>query len=118
VPFGHASVYDPPSVEPAGLRVLITRRWPRGIRKERIDVWLKDAAPSGELLDAYQHGGLGWGDFEMRYRAEILDERPSVLEELRHLDGEHGRITLLCVERIPPAEHCHRLLLLDLLTLS
>jgi uncharacterized protein YeaO (DUF488 family) len=118
VSFGHASVYDSPSNESLGLRVLIMRQWPRGIRKERIDVWLKDAAPSRELLDAHNHHGLAWDEFLRRYREEIKDERPGVLEELRRLEREHGRVTLLCFERIPPAEHCHRLVLLDLLASS
>jgi uncharacterized protein YeaO (DUF488 family) len=118
VTFGQASVYDPPSDEPLGLRVLIMRQWPRGIRRDRIDVWLKDAAPSRELLEAHNHHGLGWDEFFTRYRKEILEERPTVLEELRRLDREHGHVTLLCFERIPPAEHCHRLTLLELLAAS
>jgi uncharacterized protein YeaO (DUF488 family) len=118
VPFGHASVYDRDSAEPIGLRVLITRFWPRGIRKEKIDVWLKDAAPSRELLDAYRHEGLGWTEFEARYRSEILEQRRGVLETLRELETQHGRLTLLCIERIPPAEHCHRLVLVELLAPS
>jgi len=35
---------------------------------------------------------------------------------LRHLEQEHGVLTLLCHERIPPAEHCHRQILADLLS--
>ena len=115
MPFAHASVYDAPSGQPLGLRVLIMRRWPRGIRKERIDMWLKDAAPSRELLDALNHGGLGWDEFEARYRSEILQERRAVVDQLRGLETQHARVTLLCVERIPPAEHCHRLVLMDVL---
>ena len=112
-----ASVYDPPA-EDAGLRVLIMRYWPRGVRRERVDVWLKDAAPSTELLRAYTHAGLSWDAFEAGYRAEIERERPHVLEELRKLEREHGTVTLLCHERIPPHEHCHRHTLQDLLSRS
>jgi uncharacterized protein YeaO (DUF488 family) len=111
----HGSVYESAS-EDDGLRVLVMRRWPRGVRKDAVDTWLKDAAPSRELLDAYNHAGLEWDEFERRYRAEILTERPAVLQELRGLEAEHGTVTLLCFERIPPAEHCHRLVLLELLT--
>jgi uncharacterized protein YeaO (DUF488 family) len=114
--FKHASIYDrQPAGEPAGHRVLVMRQWPRGVRKERVDLWLKDAAPSRELLNAYHHASLPWTDFDARYRAEILEERPSVLEALRALEGEHGTVTVLCYERIPPQEHCHRLILLELL---
>ena len=91
------------------------RHWPRGVRKDRVDLWLKDAAPSRALLNDYQHAGLAWEEFEERYRAEILEERPEVLDELRRLEREHGTVTLLCFERIPPDEHCHRLTLRQLL---
>lgn len=91
------------------------RLWPRGVRRDRVDLWLKDAAPSRGLLDAYTHAGLAWQEFERRYRLEILEERPHVLERLEALEATHGTLTLLCHERIPPREHCHRLILADLL---
>jgi uncharacterized protein YeaO (DUF488 family) len=94
-----------------GPRVLIMRYWPRGIRRGRIDLWLKDAAPSAALLKAYVHQGLEWEEFERRYRLEIICERPEVLDELRALERQRGHLTLVCHERIPPSEHCHRLTL-------
>jgi uncharacterized protein YeaO (DUF488 family) len=110
-----ASIYDPPSDTDAGWRVLIMRYWPRGVRRERVDVWLKDAAPSTQLLQAYSKHGLQWSEFAQRYRQEIDQERPHVLEQLRKLEHEHGTLTLLCHERIPPHEHCHRQLLASLI---
>jgi uncharacterized protein YeaO (DUF488 family) len=107
------SIYDPPGPD-EGLRVLIMRYWPRGVRRERVDVWLKDAAPSTELLRAYTHQGMSWADFEAGYRAE-MGSRPEVLEQLRQLEHEHGTLTLLCHERIPPHDHCHRRTLTALL---
>ena len=104
----HASIYDPPSETKPGWRVLIMRYWPRGVRRDRVDVWLKDAAPTAELLRAYSKEGLPWGEFEKRYRQEIEHDRPHVLAQLRDLEREHGTVTLLCHERIPPKEHCHR----------
>jgi uncharacterized protein YeaO (DUF488 family) len=106
-------VYD--RDEHDGLRTLIMRRWPRGIPKGQVDVWLKDAAPSVDLLDAYRRGLVGWGEFEQWYRAEISKERPAVLDEIRDLERQHGKVRLLCFERIPPQAHCHRLVLLELL---
>jgi uncharacterized protein YeaO (DUF488 family) len=111
-----ASVYDPPQPpDVAGWRVLVMRYWPRGVRRDRVDVWLKDAAPSAGLLRAYQHEGLAWAAFVERYRDEMQRERPAVLQQLRALHTEHGTLTLLCHERIPPHEHCHREVLADLL---
>jgi uncharacterized protein YeaO (DUF488 family) len=113
----HASIYDrTEGSDTDGLRVLVMRQWPRGIRKERTHVWLKDAGPSRELLRAYTHAGLPWVDFERLYRAEMQEERSHVLDHLRDLEREHGVLTLLCHERIPPAEHCHREVLAELLS--
>jgi uncharacterized protein YeaO (DUF488 family) len=109
----HGSIYS--GSDAAGLKVLVMRYWPRGVRRERVDVWLKDAAPSRELLRAYAHEGLPWDDFAQRYRDEILVERPEILERLRALQAEHGALMLLCHERMPPKAHCHRTVLLELL---
>jgi uncharacterized protein YeaO (DUF488 family) len=112
----HASIYEAKERSDGdGLRVLVMRQWPRAVRKEQIDVWLRDAGPTRELLQAYQQGELPWADFEQRYRLEMLEERSWILDRLRHLEREHGVLTLLCHERIPPAEHCHRQILVDLL---
>jgi uncharacterized protein YeaO (DUF488 family) len=112
----HASIYRSRQLSPDdGFRLLVMRHWPRGVRKESTDLWLKEAGPSRELLRAYRHHGLPWDEFEQRYRAEMLDERRDVLETIRDLEREHGVVTLLCHERIPPSDHCHREVLLDLL---
>jgi uncharacterized protein YeaO (DUF488 family) len=112
----HASVYDrSQDYGEQTLRVLIMRKWPRGIRRDAIDEWLKDAAPSNELLQAYNKDALPWDAFAERYRSEIVSERPHVLDRWKQLEREHGTITLLCHERIPPHEHCHRTVLADLL---
>jgi uncharacterized protein YeaO (DUF488 family) len=109
-----ASIYDPRASD--DFRVLVMRYWPRGVKRERVDLWLKDAAPSAQLLKAYVHEALPWAEFDRRYRAEIVEERPHVLERLRDLEREHGGLTLLCHERIPPAPHCHRQVLAELLS--
>ena len=43
-------IYDPIS-EDDGYRILVDRLWPRGVSKEnaRIDLWMKEVAPSTEL---------------------------------------------------------------------
>jgi uncharacterized protein YeaO (DUF488 family) len=115
----HASVYELDQQSAAdGLPVLVMRLWPRGVRRERIGTWLKDAAPSRELLDEYQHAGLPRQQFEERYRAEIVEQRPHVLGQLKQLEREHGSLILVCHERIPPSQYCHRLTLAELLARS
>jgi uncharacterized protein YeaO (DUF488 family) len=115
----HASIHDALERSDAdGLRVLIMRYWPRGVRRDRVDLWLSDAAPSRVLLREYTQGEIDAAEFDRRYRHEINTERADVLRQLRDLEREHGTLTLLCRERIPPSTYCHRLALADLLSAS
>lgn len=65
-------IYDPWS-EQDGLRLLVDRLWPRGISKEaaRIDLWLKDMAPSAELRKEFHNNPEKWQEFKRRYREEL-----------------------------------------------
>lgn len=66
-----------------GLRFLVDRLWPRGIRKEslKLDGWLKDVAPSTELRKWFAHDSAKWEEFRRRYFTE-LDAQPGALEPL------------------------------------
>jgi uncharacterized protein YeaO (DUF488 family) len=57
--------YDPASNDD-GWRVLVDRIWPRGIRKEgaRIDLWLKEVAPSTALRKWFGHDSTKWREFK------------------------------------------------------
>jgi uncharacterized protein YeaO (DUF488 family) len=78
-------VYD---ARPAsdGVRVLVDRLWPRRLSRERarIDHWMKDVAPSGQLRRWYGHDAKRRDEFKRRYFDElrILDEPVTVLCEL------------------------------------
>lgn len=76
-----------------GLRVLVDRLWPRGVKKDKIDLWLKEAGPSNELRNWFHHEPRKFADFARKYRAE-LKNNPAVAE-LRQLGREHKVITLL-----------------------
>lgn len=89
--------YLPPS--PAdGTRVLVDRLWPRGLAKAaaRIDVWMKDAAPSPALRVWFGHDAMRFEEFRTRYRAELrahaeaADAVASLLELARR-----GPVTLV-----------------------
>ena len=87
-------VYEP--YEPDdGLRYLVERLWPRGIKKENlvIDDWLKDIAPSQDLRQWYAHELAKWDEFQRRYRAE-LDANPSAWKPLLEA-CKRGKVTLL-----------------------
>lgn len=78
-----------------GVRFLVERLWPRGIRKEslQLDAWIKDAAPSTELRQWFSHDPAKWKEFQRRYFAE-LDAKPKALTPIRAA-ARNGRVTLL-----------------------
>ena len=85
--------YESPSRDD-GERVLVDRLWPRGLAriKARIDLWLKDVAPSTELRQWFGHDPEKWSEFKKRYRAELKDN-PAWLE-LQSL-AHQGNLTLV-----------------------
>lgn len=72
-----------------GLRILVERLWPRGLTKEegKIDLWLKELAPSTELRKWYDHQVEKWPDFCKRYWKE-LKTKPDLLALLKHRTDE------------------------------
>jgi uncharacterized protein YeaO (DUF488 family) len=62
-----------PATNDDGLRILVERLWPRGVTKQKakIDLWLKDLAPTTELRKWYNHDPDRWPQFRKRYRAEL-----------------------------------------------
>jgi uncharacterized protein YeaO (DUF488 family) len=87
-------VYDPAGPDD-GAWVLVERLWPRGIKKEalQMDEWLKDVAPSAELRVWFSHDPARWDEFRRRYWQE-LDVRRQVWEPLLEA-ARRGRLTLL-----------------------
>lgn len=79
-----------------GLRVLVDRLWPRGMSKEKakIDLWMKDIAPSNELRKWFSHDVKKWPEFRERYRRELASKK-ELLTELKRLSEQHGKVTLL-----------------------
>lgn len=80
-----------------GVRVLVDRLWPRGLTKEkaRVDVWLKDVAPSHALRKKVHADRALWDDFVRDYEQELQSPTAVVaLAQLRELIAE-GPVTLL-----------------------
>lgn len=75
-------VYDHDDPVP-GRRILVERLWPRGVRREdlEIDGWAKDAAPSAGLRAWFGHDPARWTEFRRRYFAE-LDHHPDAVAPL------------------------------------
>ena len=87
-------VYEP-GARRDGHRFLVERLWPRGMRKEalQLDAWLKDVAPSTPLRKWFDHRVERWPGFQRRYRHELSAHRDAWLPILEA--GRRGTVTLL-----------------------
>ena len=86
--------YEPAAPED-GVRVLVDRLWPRGLRKAdaAIDRWMKDIAPSTQLRQWFGHDPERWPEFRRRYTRE-LQQQATAVDGLREL-ARGGRVTLV-----------------------
>jgi len=78
-----------------GFRVLVDRLWPRGVDKEqlRLNLWLKEIAPSNDLRKWFGHDPEKWDEFKRRYFGE-LEIHKDLVEELLIRCGT-GQVTLI-----------------------
>ncbi len=84
-----------------GLRVLVDRLWPRGLTKEkaRIDLWLKEIAPSNALR-RFVHGDPSqWDEFVAAYGRELASEPAKSAAATLREKLRAGPVTLLYAAR-------------------
>jgi len=69
-----------------GQRILVDRLWPRGLSKKeaKIDLWLKDIAPSNELRKWFGHEPEKWLKFLEKYFKE-LDKNQTAVNNLKEM---------------------------------
>jgi len=82
-----------------GLRVLVDRLWPRGVKKEeaKLDEWLRDIAPSSVLRKWFRHDPKKWEEFKIRYEQEVA-QKEELLDKLIQ-DAKGKNITLVYASR-------------------
>lgn len=87
-------VYEPAS-RTDGRRFLVERLWPRGLKKEELemDAWQKDVAPSTALRQWFGHVPERWTEFRRRYERELNKNSPSWQPILDA--AKEGTVTLL-----------------------
>ncbi len=87
-------MYEAPAKDD-GFRVLVDRVWPRGVSKKeaRVDLWLREVAPSNDLRKWFGHQPDKWQEFKKRYFEE-LRWRTEEVEELVRKANE-GQLTLI-----------------------
>ncbi len=100
------SVYAPPE-KSDGRRILVMTLWPRGVSKDRVDVWMKELGTPRDLIKRYKAGRVQWRAFAAEYR-KSLKGKEDLLAKLAE-ESKKGTITLLCTEKDPT--QCHRSLL-------
>lgn len=97
-----------------GYRILVDRLWPRGVSKERlkVDLWLKEIAPSNELRKWFAHDPGRWEEFKTRYREELKDKKP-YLDQIKEIARKKENITLVYAAK--DEDHNNALVLQEIL---
>lgn len=87
-------IYEEPK-KSDGVRILVDRLWPRGMKKEEaaIDLWLKDIAPSDSLRKWYNHDLKKWPEFQKRYAKE-LSNKQELIDSIKK-EAKRKTVTLL-----------------------
>jgi uncharacterized protein YeaO (DUF488 family) len=108
-------IYDAPAKDD-GTRILVDRLWPRGIAKgkARVDLWLKEIAPSHDLRKRFHGHPEDWDAFRKAYSAELAS--PAAKDAVKQLRAQlrKGRVTLLYAAR--DEEHNNAVALKEWLT--
>lgn len=111
-------IYEVPDVND-GIRILVDRLWPRGIKKESSEVkaWEKEIAPSNELRKWFNHDAEKYPEFRRKYMEEL--DASEDAERFLGFVNEHlesTNITLLYAAK--DEEHNNALVLKDWLYLD
>ena len=106
-------VYLPPK-QNDGFRVLVDRLWPRGVSKKdaKLDLWMKEIAPSNELRKWFAHDPEKWDEFRTKYLDE-LEEKAELLDNLRIIKKFNDTLTL--VYSAKDEKHNNAVVLMELL---
>jgi uncharacterized protein YeaO (DUF488 family) len=90
-----------PAEDGDGFRVLVDRLWPRGIAKNkaRIDLWLKDVAPSDDLRRRFHGETTKWREFVAAYDRELRKEPARAAAEILRERARSEPVTLLYAAR-------------------
>jgi uncharacterized protein YeaO (DUF488 family) len=101
-----------------GVRVLVDRIWPRGLRKDaaRLDAWEQDVAPTSELRTWYGHDPVRFDEFRRRYLAELTGPgQRAALGRLRALAAARDRRPLILLTATRDVDYSQAAVLAQLL---
>ena len=99
-----------------GYRVLVDRMWPRGVKKEdlQLDAWLKELAPSATLRTWFNHRAERWSEFRERYHTELKAKA----DDIEQLLSAAGRKQIVLIYAAKDIEHNNAVALRDFLKQS
>lgn len=90
-------VYDEAATND-GKRILVDRVWPRGVSKEKADVyeWLKEIGPTKELRQWFNHDPEKFATFKKKYREELQSgDQKAAYDQLKEIQKSYSTITLV-----------------------
>jgi uncharacterized protein YeaO (DUF488 family) len=95
-------------------RVLVDKLWPRGLSKDKakLDLWMKEIAPSSDLRKWFGHDKDKWPQFKNKYLAE-LKEKKELIKLMKELEKNHKTVTILYAAK--DQEHNNAVVLLEVL---
>lgn len=102
------TVYDKPE-KSDGKRVLVMSLWPRGIKKEKVDFWIKELGTLRPIIKKWKAQEIAWSQVVKEYE-KVLQTHHDALLNLAKLAGG-GDVTLLC--SCKDVNYCHRKLLAE-----
>ncbi len=87
-------IYEPINGE-EGFRLLVDRLWPRGIKREalNLDLWLPKIAPSNQLRKSWHKQELTFEEFTEAYQQELAELEEDLLPLM--IAARKGQLTLL-----------------------
>ena len=100
-----------------GIRILVTRHYPRGVKRTKFHRWYRDLAPSKELLKLWKQNKISEKEYRKIYLEEMQNQESiNVIKEIIVLLRKGHNVTLLCVEK--EGMFCHRHILKDVILKS
>jgi uncharacterized protein YeaO (DUF488 family) len=79
-----------------GFRILVDQIWPSGLSKDnvRLDLWMKDIAPSNRLIKMFKEDKVNFDSFKDKYLEELKGKK-ELIKQLKILEKYHNKITLV-----------------------
>ncbi len=106
------SIHAPPEPDD-GTRILITRFYPRGVKRERFHEWERALAPSARLLKQYKNAEIAEEEFMRLFRLEMCTTEGRRAIGILRFRATSSTLTLLCHER--SGNLCHRHILREII---